>query len=88
MMSMRKQIEGKLKEAFLPSALQVADNSHHHAGHMEAGDSPSETHFSVVIVSEAFVGKSRVQSHQLVYGVLKEELAASVHALAIDAKAS
>lgn len=39
-------------------------------------------HWQAVIVSEAFVGKSRVQRHQLVYQALKSVLATNeLHAL-------
>jgi len=43
----------------------------------------SESHFKVVAVSEAFVGKRQVQRHQLIYKALHEELAGQVHALAL-----
>ncbi len=41
-------------------------------------------HFDAVVVCEQFAGKSRVQQHQLVYGVVKEEMANdSIHALSL-----
>jgi BolA protein len=46
-----------------------------------------ETHFQVVVVSDAFKGKSRVDRHRTINGLLAPELAAGVHALSIDAKA-
>ncbi|CAL74547.1 conserved hypothetical protein. BolA-like protein (fragment) [Bradyrhizobium sp. ORS 278] len=52
-------------------------------GHRESG----ETHFRVYIVSQAFAGKSRVDRHRLINAALAEELAGSVHALALHAKA-
>ena len=46
----------------------------------------SETHFKVVIVSSAFANKLPVARHQLVYGVLAEELRSGVHALTITSR--
>ena len=39
-------------------------------------------------MSAAFAGKSLVQQHRLVYGLLKEELDGGLHALALKTKAS
>ncbi|WP_089173658.1 BolA family protein [Bosea sp. AS-1] len=86
MTTMADRITHKLDAAFAPQSLQVIDESHQHHGHggwREGG----ETHFRVNIVSEAFLGKSRLERHRLVNAALAEELAERVHALAIAAKA-
>lgn len=81
-----QRITKKLSESFAPEALQVIDESHHHAGH--SGSRPDgESHFRVVIVAEAFRGKSRVDQHRMVNAALAEELKERVHALAIQASA-
>lgn len=41
------------------------------------------THFEAVIVSDAFVGKSMVQQHQLVYAALGDRMRAEIHALSM-----
>jgi acid stress-induced BolA-like protein IbaG/YrbA len=41
------------------------------------------THFEAMIVSAAFVGKSRVQRHQLVYQTLGDRMRAEIHALSM-----
>ena len=41
------------------------------------------THFSAVVVSDMFVGKSLVQQHQLVYKTLGEKVGSDIHALSI-----
>jgi BolA family transcriptional regulator, general stress-responsive regulator len=85
-MSTRDVIINKLREAFLPESLDVADESHLHEGH--AGHRPGgETHFRVYIVSPAFEGKSRVERHRMVNAILAAELKGAVHALAIKAQA-
>ncbi|WP_303981330.1 BolA family transcriptional regulator [Dongia mobilis] len=76
----------KLRAAFDPEQLNVIDetNQHHgHAGWKESG----ETHFKVEITAAAFAGKSRVDRQRLVYGVLAEDLAGPVHALALVVRA-
>jgi len=40
-------------------------------------------HFEAVIVSPEFEGKSRIQQHQLVYGVLGDKMKAAIHALSM-----
>ena len=41
------------------------------------------THFEAVIVSPAFVGKSMLQQHQLVYAALGDRMRAEIHALSM-----
>lgn len=85
-MSTREAITNKLREAFSPESLEVQDESHLHEGH--AGHTPGGgTHFRVYIVSQAFAGKSRIERHRLINATLAAELAGSVHALALHAKA-
>lgn len=86
MAGIRERIEQKLRTAFVPEMLEVIDetNQHHgHAGWRESG----ETHFRVSIRAAIFAGKSRVDRQRLIYGILFEELAGPVHALAISARA-
>jgi acid stress-induced BolA-like protein IbaG/YrbA len=40
-------------------------------------------HFEAVIISSEFVGKSRIQRHQMVYGVLGERMKSEIHALSM-----
>lgn len=81
-MRVAEKIHQKLTAALAPARLEIADDSHKHAGH--AGARPGgESHFSVEIVSDAFEGQSRVARQRIVYDVLKEELEGPVHALAL-----
>jgi BolA family transcriptional regulator, general stress-responsive regulator len=85
-MTTKQIIINKLREAFTPESLEVQDESHLHEGH--AGHRPGgETHFRVYIVSQAFQGKSRIDRHRMINATLSSELAGSVHALALQAKA-
>ena len=81
-MSVADTIRKKLTDAFLPTRLDIRDDSRLHAGH--AGARPEgETHFSIEIVSPAFAGKSRIDRQRLVHAALADELKQRVHALAL-----
>ncbi|MCX8958008.1 transcriptional regulator BolA [Erwinia psidii] len=74
----REQIEIKLRTAFAPVHLDVHDESYRH--NVPAG---AESHFKVVIVSDSFSHQRFLTRHRAIYGVLADELAGSVHALAL-----
>lgn len=40
-------------------------------------------HFEAVIVCDAFAGKSLVEQHQMVYGVLGDKMDSAIHALSM-----
>lgn len=65
-----------LKGAFAPAHLEVENESSQHS--VPPG---SETHFKVLIVSESFNGKSRIDRQRLVNEALKAELQSGLHAL-------
>lgn len=44
----------------------------------------TKDHYEALIVSKAFIGKSRIEQHQLVYAALGELMAGPVHALALQ----
>ena len=77
-MMIQKKIENKLSEAFSPIYLKVLNESYMH--NVPKG---SESHFKVIVVSYQFEGKRLLARHRLVNEILKEELAHSIHALAI-----
>ena len=85
-MRVADSIRQKLTAAFAPQSLEVADESHRHAGHAGAtrdDGSQGETHFHVRLVSAAFEGVSRVERQRRVYAALADELAGPVHALSL-----
>jgi len=75
---MHEQIRSKLMTAFNPSHLEVVDESYRH--NVPAG---TESHFKVVIVSSLFAGQRLLNRHRQIYTLLQDELAATVHALAL-----
>ena len=79
-MSLQQNIERKLNAGLAPVHLEVANESHMH--NVPAG---SESHFKVTVVSERFAGQPLIARHRLINGLLAEELAGGVHALALHA---
>lgn len=80
------EITARLTAALAPSRLEVVNESAQHRGHM-GDDGSGESHFRVVVESDAFAGRSRVDRQRLVNRALAELLAERVHALAIVARA-
>jgi BolA protein len=84
--SLAREIETLLEKSFAPSRLEVTNDSAEHHGH--AGDDGSgESHFTVVIESEAFAGKNRLERQRMVNRALGDIPGQRVHALAIRALA-
>ncbi|MFA7414572.1 MAG: BolA family protein [Rhizobium sp.] len=83
-MSVRSSIEAKLTKAFHPERLIVLDESMQHAGHQPDITGTGETHMRIRIVAHAFSGMSRIARHRAITELLKEELDAGLHALAIE----
>ena len=82
-MGLAEQIRDKLTEAFSPEALEVINESHHHAGH--AGDDGSgESHFRVVIVAAAFADMNRLARHRAIHAAIGADLIGRIHALALE----
>jgi BolA protein len=79
-------IAARLSENLTPSRLEVINDSHHHAGHM-GDDGTGESHFTVIVESERFIGLNRVARQRLVNQALADLLSSRIHALAIRARA-
>ncbi len=82
----QREMEDLLEAAFSPLRLEVINDTARHHGH--AGDDGSgESHFTVVIESAAFAGKSRIERQRMVNRALGDIPGERVHALAIKASA-
>jgi stress-induced morphogen len=72
-MSMKaEQIEKFIKEALPDAEVTITDL---------AGD---DNHWSAIVSSAAFKGKTRVQQHQMVYAALKGNMGGVLHALQLQ----
>ena len=76
-------IEAALRAALQPTAIEVRDDSHLHAGHAGAGEG---SHWRVRIVSARMAGLTRPARHRLVYDSLSALMPQGIHALAIEAR--
>ena len=76
-MSVQENIESKIKASLNPSYLDVENESHRHGG------SATESHFKLTVVADCFDGQLPVKRHRTVYGLLNDEMAGGVHALAL-----
>lgn len=64
--------------------MEIYNDSHLHSHHQAmAGSTSKETHFRVVITSEAFKSKMQPARHRMVYALLNDEMAkeGGIHAL-------
>ena len=85
-MTIEQAIHEKLMLALNPVRLDVINESELHAGH-RSSPGTGQSHFRVLVVSEAMRGKSRVERHRIVNEALAAELKAGGNALAIMAYA-
>ena len=83
-MTRAETIRSRLAEALAPTALDIEDESHRHAGHAGARD--GRGHFRVRIVSATFEGQSPLARHRAVYAALGDLMQTDIHALVIDAR--
>ena len=81
-MSAEMRLKEKLTAALQPSRLDILNESEKHAGH-RSSPGTGESHFRILIVTDAFQGKSRIERHRLVNAALQDELAGRIHALAL-----
>lgn len=84
-MDIQVKMQAKLTAELQPTHMELVDDSARHAGHAGAREG-GQSHFKLYIVSQAFAGKTAVQRHRMVYGVLADELKQQVHALNVVAK--
>ncbi|MDH3399526.1 MAG: BolA/IbaG family iron-sulfur metabolism protein [Chromatiales bacterium] len=47
--------------------------------------SEDKTHYEALVVSEEFVGQSRIRRHQMIYGTLGALMGREIHAMSIQA---
>ena len=78
-MRVQRSIETKVTEELKPVYLDVTNESSMHNVPPD-----SESHFKLVIVSEKFVGLTRVKRHQTINGILEKELREDLHALSME----
>lgn len=71
----RDEIENLIKASFPDADLTITDL---------AGDND---HWSVDVKTSVFIGKSKVQQHQMVYAALKGHMGTTLHAMQLQTSA-
>ena len=69
-----KEIEVLIKESFPDAIIEIQDL---------AGDG---NHYSAMVISSQFSGKTKIEQHKMVYNSLKGKMGNELHALAIKTK--
>ena len=69
-----KEIEKYIKDAMPDAVIEIQDL---------AGDG---NHYSAIVTSAQFSGKSKIEQHKMVYNSLKGKMGNELHALAIKTK--
>lgn len=65
------EIQKQLKEHFPEAIVEVLDTT------------GTKDHFRVTVASDAFRGKSRVESHRMVYSPFRDDIGGAIHAFSI-----
>lgn len=82
-MSVSSRLREKLMIGLRPTRLDIVNESELHAGHRNSPGT-GESHFRVLVVSDVFSGKTRLERHRLVNDLIKDELAGGIHAFALS----
>ncbi|MFN3722911.1 MAG: BolA family protein [Paracoccaceae bacterium] len=81
-MTVKTEMEQRLRAAFSPQQIEIVNESHKHAGH-SGDDGTGESHFRILLRSDALTPLSRVARHRAVHAALGD-LNTRVHAIALD----
>lgn len=71
------EIKQRLNADLKPSYIEIEDESHQHSGPRV------ESHFRVLVVSDEFVGLTRVARQKRVYALVDDLFAAGLHAFSL-----
>jgi BolA protein len=80
-MSTVEKIDRLLREGLEPHHLEIRDESARHAGH--AGAAAGGGHYRVLVVAEAFEGRSLLERHREVNRLLAGLVGGEIHALGL-----
>ncbi len=77
MNTIAKQILQAVCEPLAVTHHDIVNDSHRHSGPAQ------DSHFSLLLVSQEFAGKTPVKRHQMVYALVGELMGNPIHALAL-----
>ena len=77
-----KQIQEIIFNQIQIDKLDITDQTHQHSTHAQSNG----LHIKMNIVSKDFEGKTLIERHRLIYGILGSMMKKEIHALSISAK--
>ena len=81
-MKRKLKIEKIIMSYFKPYFFSVIDVSEQHRGHQNFKENV-ESHFEIIIVSEKFHNKNKIDRHRMVNQSLREEFSSDLHSVVI-----
>ena len=81
-MKRKLRIENIILENYKPYFFSVSDVSEQHRGHKNFKEDV-ESHFEIIIVSDTFKNKKKINRHRMVNKSLKEEFMSDLHSAII-----
>jgi len=81
-LNIEKKIKIILEREFSPNKLIIKNQSYLHKGHDGYHDN---SHFSIIITSNSFEAKSKIERHKMIYKALGQLLKSEIHAIQIKA---
>ena len=81
-MKRKLKIENIIINYFKPHFFSVLDVSEEHRGHQNFKENV-ESHFEIIIVSEKFHNKNKIDRHRMVNQSLREEFSSDLHSVVI-----
>ena len=79
---MKEKIAERINSNLAVKTLEIKDVSHLHQGH-SGWQEGGETHFNLLVVSDDFQQKSRIERHKVVLKMLEDFMKSSIHALSM-----
>jgi len=76
------KIDQLIIDHFKPHFFSVLDVSEQHRGHQNFKENV-ESHFEIIIVSEKFDNRNKIERHRMVNKSLKEEFLSDLHSVTI-----
>ena len=81
-MKRKLKIDQLIMDHFKPQFFSVSDVSEQHRGHQNFKENV-ESHFEIIIVSEKFDNRNKIERHRMVNKSLKEEFLSDLHSVII-----
>ena len=76
------KIKEKIINKLNPDKISIVDNSHLHIRHKSFND--KKFYLKFIIKSEKLKKMNKIDSHKLIYSILKDEMKDKIHALEIE----